>query len=153
MATSTHANKVTFRYVLLIANDHRTTRNGNFVGAVSTRAHDFSKTGARRICGKLNSRKTLKDIYGNEVSERRTESRMLKKALKLNSAQLQVAIDENPTCTTRELSKFFNGNEKTWQSLKSWEMGPPPHDLSEINNQQRVTSCVSLGSRELQASF
>ncbi|KAM3173729.1 hypothetical protein ACTXT7_011990 [Hymenolepis weldensis] len=37
--------------------------------------------------------------------ERRTESRMLKK---LNSEQLQVGIDENPTCNTRELSKTFN---------------------------------------------
>ncbi|VUZ51495.1 unnamed protein product, partial [Hymenolepis diminuta] len=35
--------------------------------------------------------------------ERRTETRMLKKLL--TSEQLQVAIDENPTCTTRELSK------------------------------------------------
>ncbi|VUZ53607.1 unnamed protein product [Hymenolepis diminuta] len=28
----------------------------------------------------------------------------------------------------------------------------PPHDLSEINKQQRGTSCVSLRSRKLQAS-
>ncbi|KAM3180732.1 hypothetical protein ACTXT7_015734 [Hymenolepis weldensis] len=30
---------------------------------------------------------------------------------------------------------------------------PPPHDLSEINMQQRATCCVSLRSRELQAPF
>ncbi|KAM3171990.1 hypothetical protein ACTXT7_015474 [Hymenolepis weldensis] len=61
---------------------------------------------------------TLKDTYGNDVvnkktcrrwfsrfrkddfslkDKRRTESRMLKK---LHSEQLQVATDENPTCTT-----------------------------------------------------
>ncbi|KAM3171606.1 hypothetical protein ACTXT7_016286, partial [Hymenolepis weldensis] len=38
-------------------------------------------------------------------NERQTESSMLKK---LNSKQLQVAIDENPTCTTRELSETFH---------------------------------------------
>ncbi|KAM3178703.1 hypothetical protein ACTXT7_002047 [Hymenolepis weldensis] len=37
--------------------------------------------------------------------ERRTESRILKK---VNSEQLRVGIDENPTCTTGELSKTFN---------------------------------------------
>ncbi|VUZ50273.1 unnamed protein product, partial [Hymenolepis diminuta] len=65
------------------------------------------------------SSKTLKHTYGNDIvnektfrrwfsvgyfkkddislkDERRTESRML---MKLNSEQLQVAIDENPTCT------------------------------------------------------
>ncbi|VUZ55766.1 unnamed protein product [Hymenolepis diminuta] len=71
---------------------------------------------------------TLKDTYANDVvnektckrwfsaggfkedgfslkDERRTENRILKK---LNSEQLQVVIDENPTCTTRELSKTFH---------------------------------------------
>ncbi|VUZ39608.1 unnamed protein product [Hymenolepis diminuta] len=38
------------------------------------------------------------------------------------------------------------------QSLKGWEMSPP-HGLSEIDEQQRVTCCVSLRSRELQALF
>ncbi|KAM3181883.1 hypothetical protein ACTXT7_013475 [Hymenolepis weldensis] len=53
---------------------------------------------------------------------------------------------------------FLQGNEKTpRQSLRGWEMAPPfppppPHDLSEINKQQHVTCCVSLRSRELQAS-
>ncbi|VUZ56761.1 unnamed protein product [Hymenolepis diminuta] len=36
-----------------------------------------------------------------------------------------------------------------FQSLKGWKMPPPPHDLSEINKQQCVTSCASLPSREL----
>ncbi|VUZ48834.1 unnamed protein product [Hymenolepis diminuta] len=40
-----------------------------------------------------------------------------------------------------------------WESLKGWEMGSPPHDLSEMNKQQCVTCCVSLCSRELQAPF
>ncbi|VUZ49221.1 unnamed protein product [Hymenolepis diminuta] len=52
---------------------------------------------------------------------------------KLNSEQLKVAIDKNPTCTTRELSKTFNVSHhmtiyremKTQrQSLKGWEVGP-----------------------------
>ncbi|VUZ56861.1 unnamed protein product [Hymenolepis diminuta] len=57
---------------------------------------------------------------------------------KPNSEQLEVAIDENPTCTTRELSKTFHvshmtiymaWHEVTWQSLKGCQMGPlPPHD-------------------------
>ncbi|VUZ53950.1 unnamed protein product [Hymenolepis diminuta] len=34
-----------------------------------------------------------------------------------------------------------------WESLK------PPHDLSEMNKQQRVTCCVSLRSHELQVPF
>ncbi|KAM3184548.1 hypothetical protein ACTXT7_008127 [Hymenolepis weldensis] len=72
--------------------------------------------------------KTLRDTYGNDVvnentcrrwfsaggfkrddsslkDERQIESRTLKKLL--NSEQLHVAIEENPTCTTRELSKTF----------------------------------------------
>ncbi|VUZ40484.1 unnamed protein product [Hymenolepis diminuta] len=67
-------------------------------------------------------------------------------------------------CTTRELSKIFHVSRHMtiyrlemkrldWESLKGWEMSPPtsthPHDLSEINDQQRVTCCVSLRSREL----
>ncbi|KAM3180194.1 hypothetical protein ACTXT7_016790 [Hymenolepis weldensis] len=63
---------------------------------------------------------------------------------KLNSEQLQAAIDENPTSTTRELSKTFNAKS---QRAGKWV----PHNLSEVNKQQRVTCCVSLRSRELQA--
>ncbi|KAM3182784.1 hypothetical protein ACTXT7_011629 [Hymenolepis weldensis] len=79
--------------------------------------------------------------------------------------QLQVAVDENPTCTTRELSTTFHVSrhmtiDREMKRLKgkvskagklSPRAPPPPHDLSEINNQQRVTCCLSLRSRELQA--
>ncbi|KAM3187406.1 hypothetical protein ACTXT7_002382 [Hymenolepis weldensis] len=37
--------------------------------------------------------------------------------------------------------------------LKALKWAPPPHDLSEINKQQRVTCCASLHSGELQAPF
>ncbi|VUZ47801.1 unnamed protein product, partial [Hymenolepis diminuta] len=33
--------------------------------------------------------------------------------------------------------------------LQGLGLAPPPHDLPEINKQQRVTCCVSLRSREL----
>ncbi|VUZ54525.1 unnamed protein product [Hymenolepis diminuta] len=76
---------------------------------------------------------------------------------KLNSEQLQVHLDENPTCITREQSKTFKVSRHMaiCREMKrlGWEMPPPPHDLSEINKQQRVTCCVSLRSRELQTSF
>ncbi|VUZ39365.1 unnamed protein product [Hymenolepis diminuta] len=70
--------------------------------------------------------KTLKDTCGNDVVDKETcrrwfsPSRFKKDdfrlkdeprvgcSKKLNSEQLQVDIDENPTCTTRELSKTFN---------------------------------------------
>ncbi|VUZ56675.1 unnamed protein product [Hymenolepis diminuta] len=54
---------------------------------------------------------------------------------KLNSEQLQVASDENITCTTRELSKTFNISHTAiyremkrigWESLRGWQM-PSPH--------------------------
>ncbi|VUZ56428.1 unnamed protein product, partial [Hymenolepis diminuta] len=75
---------------------------------------------------------------------------------KLNSGLFQVAIDENPICTTRELTKTFHVSRHMtiyremkrlgWGSLKG-------HELSEINKQQRMTCCVSLRSRELQIPF
>ncbi|VUZ38625.1 unnamed protein product [Hymenolepis diminuta] len=61
---------------------------------------------------------------------------------KLNSEQLQVDINENPTCSTRELSKTFNVSchmaiyrrmkRLGWGSLKGWEMAPPPHTICQI---------------------
>ncbi|VUZ47459.1 unnamed protein product [Hymenolepis diminuta] len=76
---------------------------------------------------------------------------------KLNSEQLQVAIDENPTCTTRELNKTVNASRHmtTYGEMKrlGWEMGLSPHDLSEINKQQRVTCYVSLRSRGIPATI
>ncbi|KAM3180545.1 hypothetical protein ACTXT7_016069 [Hymenolepis weldensis] len=72
--------------------------------------------------------KTLKDTYANDV------------------------VNERPA-----EGGFLQRNEKTQrQSLKGWEIPPPPHpshDLSEINKQQRATCCVSLRSRELRAPF
>ncbi|VUZ51053.1 unnamed protein product [Hymenolepis diminuta] len=66
---------------------------------------------------------------------------------KLHSGQLQAAIDENPICTTRELSKTFHVSchmtifremkRLGCESLKGWEIDSP-HDLSEINKQQRL---------------
>ncbi|VUZ39976.1 unnamed protein product, partial [Hymenolepis diminuta] len=55
---------------------------------------------------------------------------------KLNSEQLQVSIDEDPTCTTRGLSETFHISRHItifremkrlgWKSLKGWEMLPLP---------------------------
>ncbi|KAM3177599.1 hypothetical protein ACTXT7_004253 [Hymenolepis weldensis] len=39
---------------------------------------------------------------------------------KLNSEQLQVAIDENPTCTTRELSTTFNEFTESINGTKAY---------------------------------
>ncbi|KAM3187667.1 hypothetical protein ACTXT7_001860 [Hymenolepis weldensis] len=80
----------------------------------------------------------------------------------LHSDQLQVAIDENPTCTTRELSKTQPLTDLAGKVSKAgtWAPSPPPplpppkHYLSEINKQQYLTACcLSLRSRELQALF
>ncbi|KAM3181656.1 hypothetical protein ACTXT7_013932 [Hymenolepis weldensis] len=57
-----------------------------------------------------------KDTYRNDVvngktckkPERRETNREQDAQKKLDSEQLQVATDENPTCTTRELSKTFH---------------------------------------------
>ncbi|VUZ56868.1 unnamed protein product [Hymenolepis diminuta] len=48
---------------------------------------------------------------------------------RLNSEQLEVAIDENPTCTTRELNKIFNVSChmiicREMKRLKSRQMAP-----------------------------
>ncbi|KAM3171776.1 hypothetical protein ACTXT7_015931 [Hymenolepis weldensis] len=77
--------------------------------------------------------------------EGRTKSRMLKK---LNSEQLQVAIDKNPTCTARKLSKtFYVSHVTTYREMKGLKgkvsKAPLPHELSEINKQQRVTCCFT----------
>ncbi|VUZ39897.1 unnamed protein product [Hymenolepis diminuta] len=80
---------------------------------------------------------------------------------RLNSEQFQVAIDENPTCTTGGLSKTFHVSRHvtTYREMKDLagkvsKVGKwVPHDLSELNKQQRVTCCVSLCSRELQIPF
>ncbi|VUZ47893.1 unnamed protein product [Hymenolepis diminuta] len=52
---------------------------------------------------------------------------------KLNSEQLEGAIDENPTCATRELNITFHVSRHMtiymemkrlgWEKLKGWEMG------------------------------
>ncbi|VUZ45625.1 unnamed protein product [Hymenolepis diminuta] len=82
---------------------------------------------------------------------------------KLHSEQLQVVIEGNPTCTTREMSKIFKVSRHMtkyremkrhgWEGLKDRKMALPPHNLSEINKQQSVICCVSLCSCELQAPF
>ncbi|VUZ51984.1 unnamed protein product [Hymenolepis diminuta] len=63
----------------------------------------------------------------------------------LNWEQLQIAIDENPTRSTRELSKIFNvsrhltirGEQRSlgWESLKGWQM-----DSARIVRNQEVTA-------------
>ncbi|VUZ44414.1 unnamed protein product, partial [Hymenolepis diminuta] len=80
---------------------------------------------------------------------------------KLSSEQLYVTIDENPTCTTRELSKFFNVSRHMaiCKEMKRFDKVSKtgkwiPHgkwELLEINEQQCVTCCVSLCSHKLQA--
>ncbi|VUZ39985.1 unnamed protein product, partial [Hymenolepis diminuta] len=77
---------------------------------------------------------------------------------KLNSKQLQAAIDENATCTTRELSKIFTISRHMtiyremeilrWEIVRTWEMG-------FVRNQQTTVCdllCFTL-FREPQASF
>ncbi|KAM3174653.1 hypothetical protein ACTXT7_010127 [Hymenolepis weldensis] len=90
---------------------------------------------------------TSKSLFDTWSELERRETNLEQDAQKeLNSEQLQVAIDENPTCTTRALSKTFNvsrhmtkyGNEKTWQSLKCWEMSPPSHTISQKSTSNRV---------------
>ncbi|VUZ39863.1 unnamed protein product, partial [Hymenolepis diminuta] len=84
-------------------------------------------------------------------SDRRIETRIFKK---LNSEQLQVATDENPTCNTRELSETFHVSRHvtiysemerlcTVSNAEKWAPLSSPHDLLEINKQQRVICCVS----------
>ncbi|VUZ44125.1 unnamed protein product, partial [Hymenolepis diminuta] len=88
-------------------------------------------------------------------------SRLLKK---LNSKQLEVAIDENSTCTTRELSKTLHVSRhmtihREMKKLKDKVSKtikyplPSTHDLSGINKEQYMACCVSLHSHELQAPF
>ncbi|VUZ45900.1 unnamed protein product [Hymenolepis diminuta] len=70
-----------------------------------------------------------------------------------NSESLQVAIDENPTCNTRELSKTFHISRHMTIYREMKRLGKVskaekwvPHDLPEMNKQQCVTCCVSLRS-------
>ncbi|KAM3187825.1 hypothetical protein ACTXT7_001522 [Hymenolepis weldensis] len=42
---------------------------------------------------------------------------------------------------------------KTHRKVSHAKKWAPPHNLSEINKQQRVTYCISLRSREFQAHF
>ncbi|KAM3181042.1 hypothetical protein ACTXT7_015114, partial [Hymenolepis weldensis] len=88
--------------------------------------------------------------------ERRETNREQDAQKLLNSEQLQVAIDENPTCTTREPSKTFHVSRHmtTYKEMKrrlgkSQRLGTgplPPYDLLEINKQQRVTCCFTAFS-------
>ncbi|KAM3188079.1 hypothetical protein ACTXT7_001032 [Hymenolepis weldensis] len=119
----------------------------------SFRLFDNSRTYASSAATAAAAAKTLKDTYGNDVvNERTAEGDFLQTrdkpragcSKKLNSEQLQVAADENPTCTTRELSTTFHVSRHMttyWgmKILKGWPPTlPPPYDLSEINKQQRV---------------
>ncbi|VUZ48368.1 unnamed protein product [Hymenolepis diminuta] len=66
---------------------------------------------------------------------------------KLHSEQLQVAIDESPTCTIRELSKTFHVSWYMttykemkglgWESLKGWEMSLP-HTICQKSTSSSV---------------
>ncbi|VUZ43981.1 unnamed protein product [Hymenolepis diminuta] len=68
---------------------------------------------------------------------------------KLTSEKLQVAIDENQICTTRELSKTFKISRHTtiyremkrlgWESLKGLKVGP-----TRFVRNQKVTACDLL---------
>ncbi|VUZ51389.1 unnamed protein product [Hymenolepis diminuta] len=69
---------------------------------------------------------------------------------KLNSEQLQVAIDENSICNNRELSKIFHVSHITtygemkklgWKVPKAGRCAPPPTRF--VRNQQ-ATSCNLL---------
>ncbi|VUZ43615.1 unnamed protein product [Hymenolepis diminuta] len=105
---------------------------------------------------------TPKDTYGNDVVNEKTCKRWFSRFTKddfslkdeprsgcskiLNSEQLEVAIDENPTCTTRKLSKTFNVSRYMttyreikrlgWESLESWEMGSPSTRF--VRNKQAI---------------
>ncbi|VUZ46416.1 unnamed protein product, partial [Hymenolepis diminuta] len=65
---------------------------------------------------------------------------------KLTSEQLRVAIDENPTCTTRELTKTFNVSRHMtiYREMKrlGWEMDPT-WEMGSVRNQQ-ATVCDLL---------
>ncbi|KAM3174459.1 hypothetical protein ACTXT7_010510 [Hymenolepis weldensis] len=71
---------------------------------------------------------------------------------KLHCEQLQVAIDENPTCTTRELSKTFHVTrqmtiyeemKKLRGSLKGWEMGLLPfHKICQKSTSNSVKGVI-----------
>ncbi|VUZ47292.1 unnamed protein product [Hymenolepis diminuta] len=125
--------------------------------------------------------KTFKDTFENDVVNEKTCKRWfsvggfkkddfsLKDGLragcsrKLNSEKFQVAIGENPTCTTREFSETFNVaavgpyyremKRLGLESLKGWQMGPLLHTICQKSTSNSVTCCVSLRSRELQAPF
>ncbi|VUZ45413.1 unnamed protein product, partial [Hymenolepis diminuta] len=65
-------------------------------------------------------------------------------AKKPNAEQLQVTIDENPTCTTGELSKTSNASRHLtvyrkvkrlgWKSPRGWQMYPT-WEVGFIRNQ------------------
>ncbi|VUZ43193.1 unnamed protein product [Hymenolepis diminuta] len=71
---------------------------------------------------------------------------------KVNSGQLEVAIDENPTYTTREVSKTFNVSRHMTiyrvmkklglESLKGWQIDPT-WEMGFVRNQQ-ATMCDLL---------
>ncbi|VUZ55394.1 unnamed protein product, partial [Hymenolepis diminuta] len=86
-----------------------------------------------------------------------TDSRRLKKP---NSEQSQVDINENPTDTTRKLSKTFHASRhmSIYGELKKpgkvSKVGKRvSHDLSQINKQQCAICCISLCPREHQSPF
>ncbi|VUZ45225.1 unnamed protein product [Hymenolepis diminuta] len=63
---------------------------------------------------------------------------------KLNSEQLQIAIDKNATCTTRELSKTFNASRhmtinREIKRLKGWKTSPARFVKNEL-----ATACGLL---------
>ncbi|VUZ55407.1 unnamed protein product [Hymenolepis diminuta] len=98
---------------------------------------------------------TLKDNYGNDVMNKKTCRRWFStggfkkgdfslkddeprggSSKKLTSEQLQVVIDKNPTCTTRELSKTFSISHMTIYR----EMGLS----TRFFRNQRATACDLL---------
>ncbi|VUZ47281.1 unnamed protein product, partial [Hymenolepis diminuta] len=107
---------------------------------------------------------TLKDTCGNNVVSEKTCKRWfscfekdefgLKDepragcSRKLKSEQLQFAIDENPTCIVRELSKTFHVSCHTiiyrkmkklgWEGFQAWQMSPLLHTTCQKSTSNSV---------------
>ncbi|VUZ45547.1 unnamed protein product [Hymenolepis diminuta] len=115
-------NKGRIRYILLFE-----FRKGNTASSAAKTLKDTHRNDVvnEKICRRWFSAGDFKKDDFSLKDKLRTEC-----SRKLNSEQLQVTIDENPTCTTRELSKIFNVSHMTiyreMKRLKGRKCSPPP---------------------------
>ena len=79
--------------------------------------------------------------------------------VEVNDDLLQELLEEDPRQLTRQLAKHLSVSQPTvWNRLqalgKVQKLGKwVPHKLSEVNIIQRLTTCVSLLSRQKKKSF